>query len=36
MIYDGDLGADDFRRHAAEWGITKLGEAAESVLYRID
>jgi hypothetical protein len=36
VLYDGDFGANDFRGHPALWGVTKLGEAAESTLYRVD
>jgi hypothetical protein len=36
LVYDGDLGAGDFRKYSARWGITKVGEVAENVLYRID
>lgn len=36
LVYDGDLGANDFRQYPTRWGLTKLGEAAESVIYRID
>jgi hypothetical protein len=36
LVYDGDLGANDFRDHAAQWGLKKIAEAAESVIYQVN
>jgi 4-amino-4-deoxy-L-arabinose transferase-like glycosyltransferase len=36
MVFGSDLGADDFRLRAGEWGIRQVGELGNDRLYKID
>ncbi len=36
LVFENNFGADDFRKHAALWGITLLGERNSVRLYQLD
>jgi len=36
LVWDGDFGAQDFRKMGAVWGVTLLGERSDARLYRLN
>ena len=36
LVFGSDLGADDFKLRAREWGIRQVGELGDDRLYRIE
>ena len=35
LAFDGEIGADDLERNAAEWGIREVGKQGGAHLYRL-